>query len=143
MAQGWSINREAVAKLLFGKTYYPDMVPIYHDLNRRAKEVQRVARVKVHKRTGYLASRITLTSRAAPPYWWFKVEGDTRYAYLHHQGSKPHIITGGLEFRSGGRMVHTRVVHHPGTHGNPFLRDALPAFMALREGVALSPARLD
>jgi hypothetical protein len=139
MAGTYEIHHAAVAKLLFGKTYYPDMVPIYHDLERRAKAVQRRAKVLVGKDTGYLASRITLSSRAAPPFWWFKIEGNTTYAYVHHQGSKPHIIKGHLEFPSGGRMVHTRVVHHPGTKPNPYLRNALPAFMGLRQGVTTRP----
>lgn len=139
MAGAYTIDRAAVAKLLFGKTIYPDLMPIYYDLHRRAESVQRRAKVLVGKRTGYLASRITLNSRAVPPYWWFKIEGDTRYAYMHHQGTHPHIITGDLEFRSGGRLVHTRVVHHPGTRANPFLREALPAFMAARDLPHLRP----
>lgn len=139
MAGNYEIHHAAVAKLLYGKAYYPDMVPIYHDLNRRAKAVQRKAKLLVGKKTGYLASRIELSSRIAPPFLWFKVEGNTRYAYLHHQGTKPHIITGSLEFKSGGRMVHTREVHHPGTRPNPYLRNALPEFMGLRQGVATRP----
>jgi len=137
MVGSYEIHRPAVAKLLFGKTVYPDMIPIYHDLHRRARSVQRRAKVLVGKDTGRLASKIELTSRAAPPFWWFKIEGNTTYAYLHHQGTKPHVIEGSLEFPSRGRMVHTRVVHHPGTPPNPYLRNALPAFMALRDSVTL------
>jgi hypothetical protein len=139
MPGSYEIHHAAVAKLLFGKTVYPDMMPIYYDLERRARSVQRRAIVLVGKRTGYLASRINLSSRAVPPFWWFKIEGDTRYAYMHHRGTKPHIIEGSLEFRSGGRMVHTRVVHHPGTKPNPFLSRALPAFMAARDATHLRP----
>jgi len=135
----YEIHRAAVAKLLYGKTVYPDMVPIYHDLNRRAKAVQRRAKVLVGKDTGRLASRITLTSRTAPPFLWFRIEGDTRYAYHHHQGTKPHTIEGSLSFRSGGRLIHPRVVHHPGTKANPFLRHALPAFLKLGDSVTLRP----
>lgn len=136
---GYTVDRAAVAKLLYGKTVYPDMIPIYYDLERRARSVQNRARVLVGKRTGYLLGRITLSSRAAPPFWFFTITGDTRYAYYHHRGTKPHIITGSLEFRSGGRMVHTRVVHHPGTKPNPFLSRALPAFMGARDDVRLRP----
>lgn len=139
MPEGYEVNRPAVAKLLFGKTVYPDMVPIYPDLYRRAQSVQRRAIVLVGKKTGHLASRITLSSRAAPPYWWFQVEGNTTYAYLHHRGTKPHIIKGAMEFRSGGRMVHTSIVHHPGTAPNPYLRNALPAFMFARNAAHLRP----
>jgi hypothetical protein len=143
MPGNYEVNHAAVAKLLFGKTIYPDMMPIYYDLHRRAESVQRRARVLVGKRTGYLASRITLTSRRVPPFWYFTVTGDTRYAYMHHRGTRPHIITGklggDLEFRSGGRLVHTRVVHHPGTRPNPFLSRALPAFMGARDLPHLRP----
>lgn len=138
MAGDYEINRVAVAQLLFGKVDKPgDMVSIYFDLERRARSVQRRAKVLVGKDTGRLASRITLTSRRAPPFWWFQIEGDTRYAYYHHRGTKPHIIEGDLKFRSGGRLIHTRVVHHPGTAPNPFLRNALPAFMGARDAPGL------
>jgi hypothetical protein len=137
MVGAYEVHRPAVAKLLFGKTVYPDMVPIYHDLNRRAKSVQRRAKVLVGKDTGRLAARIELSSRAAPPYWWFTITGNTRYAWWHHQGTRPHVIEGSLEFRKGGRMVHARVVHHPGTDPNPYLRNALPAFLHARDAVHL------
>jgi hypothetical protein len=139
VAGSYTIDHRAVAKLLFGKTVGPGFIPIYHDLNRRAKAVQREAKVLVGKDTGRLAARITLSARPAPPFWWFKIEGDTRYAWYHHQGTKPHIIAGSLSFRSHGRLVHTRVVHHPGTRANPFLRNALPAFMKLGDVPSLRP----
>jgi hypothetical protein len=137
MPDGYTIDHRAVAQLLYGKGRYPDMDPIYHDLHRRAESVQRRAKVLVGKDTGRLAARITLKHWTAPPYIWFRVEGETRYAYLHHQGTKPHIIVGSLEFRKGGRMIHTREVHHPGTKPNPYLRNALPAFMGARDAAHL------
>jgi hypothetical protein len=124
----YTINRGEVAKLLWGKTPGGGTVPIYPALNRRAKGVQREAKVLVGKDTTRLAARITLSSRAAPPFWFFKVEGNTPYAYMHHEGTRPHIIEGNLSFRTHGRLVHTRLVHHPGTKGNPFLRTALRRF---------------
>jgi hypothetical protein len=140
MAGDYEINHAAVSQLLFGKVNKPgEMVSIFFDLERRAKSVQRRAKVLVGKDTGRLFSRIYLTSRRAPPYWWFQIEGKTRYAYYHHRGTKPHIIEGSLEFRTGGRLVHTRIVHHPGTAPNPFLRNALPAFMGARDALHLRP----
>jgi len=124
----YEIHRAEVAKLLWGKTPGGGTVPIYPALNRRAKAVQRKAIVLVGKDSGRLASRITLSSRAAPPFWWFKVEGNTPYAYMHHEGTHPHIIEGNLKFQAGSRLVHARVVHHPGTKGNPFLSSALRHF---------------
>jgi hypothetical protein len=125
----YEIHQGEVAKLLWGKTPGGGTVPIYPALNRRAKQVQRAAKMLVGKDTGLLMSRITLSSRAAPPFWLFKVEGNTRYAYMHHEGTRPHLIEGNLKFRgTGGRVVHARVVRHPGTRGNPFLRTALRRF---------------
>jgi len=131
MAWSFEIHHAEVAKLLWGKSPSGGTVPIYPALNRRAQAVQRKAKVLVGKDSGHLATQIKVSSHAAPPLWIFKVEGDTRYAYWHHEGTKPHIIEGNLEFRSGGRLIHPRLVHHPGTKPNPFLRNALPAFMKL------------
>lgn len=129
----YEINRSAVAKLLYGKRYYPDMIPIYPELERRARQVMVTAKVKVGKDTGRTAESIDLTSELRAPYWWFRIEAHTRYAWYHHQGTKPHIITGDLKFREGAKVTHARIVHHPGTAPNPFLRDSLPIFMRVHE----------
>jgi len=139
MAVNYEINHANVAKLLFGKTFYPDMIPIYPDLRRRANAVASRARVLVGKRTGRTAASIAVDDWRAGPFWWFRIEAHTRYSYYHHQGTRPHIIEGDLKFRSGGRTVHTRIVHHPGTRPNPFLKNALPEFMNLREATMFRP----
>jgi len=136
MAGDYEIHRAAVAKLLYGDQRYPDLDPIRPEMQRRAQAVQRRAKVLVGKKTGRLASRITLTEKITPPFLWYQIEGNTRYAYLHHQGTKPHVISGSLTFKSGSRVTHARIVHHPGTRPNPFLKNALPAFMALRDAPA-------
>jgi tellurite resistance-related uncharacterized protein len=129
----YKINRSAVAKLLYGKGTYPDMIPIYHELRFRAGMVAVTAKVKAGKKTGRMAKSIDVTDSVRPPFQWFRIEAHTSYAYYHHKGTKPHIITGSLEFRSHGKSVHTSVVHHPGTRPNPFLRDSLPIFMRVHE----------
>jgi len=133
VAGKYVIHHGAVANLLYGTRRYPDMVPIRPELQRRAQAVQRRGKVLVGKDTGRLAAQITLTEKITPPFIHYKIEGNTRYAYLHHQGTKPHAIRGSLTFRTGSRVTHARIVHHPGTRPNPFLRNALPAFMALRD----------
>jgi phage gpG-like protein len=54
------------------------------------------------------------------------------YALMHHQGTKPHVITPKngkiLHFRAGGRSVYTTMVFHPGTKPNPYLRSQLRHF---------------
>lgn len=59
-----------------------------------------------------------------------KVVSTNRHTILVHNGSRPHIIRprrrdGVLRFVVDGRVVYTRLVHHPGYKGNPFLTDAL------------------
>jgi len=48
------------------------------------------------------------------------------YAVYVEAGTRPHVITpvraGALRFESGGEVVFTRLVHHPGTKPNPFVR---------------------
>jgi len=129
----YEINRTAVAKLLYGKAYYPDMIPIYHELKFRGGQVMATAKAKVGKKSGRTAESIDMTMELRAPFWWIRIEAHTRYAWYHHQGTKPHVITGDLKFRSGSRITHARVVHHPGTKPNPFLRDALPIFMRVHE----------
>jgi hypothetical protein len=134
---GYEVNHANVAKLLYGKTPYPDLIPIYPDLRRRAEAVATRARVLVRKRTGKTAASINVTSRLEGPFWYFRIEAHTRYAYYLHQGTRPHAIAGHLggvmTFREKGKTVHARVVHHPGSRPNPYLTRALPAFMALRD----------
>lgn len=124
----YEIDHAAVAKLLYGKTPAPDMIPIYPELWRRTKMVEFTAKGLVGKDTGRLVRSISSSSELRAPYWWFRVTADTPYALAHHRGTRPHLITGDLKFRSHGETVHARVVHHPGTRGNPFLSGALPVF---------------
>lgn len=57
------------------------------------------------------------------------VGSDNPIAYLHHEGTRAHIITPRrahtLRFASRGRIVYTKIVHHPGTKPNRFLTDNL------------------
>jgi hypothetical protein len=59
-----------------------------------------------------------------------KIGSGLSYAEMHHQGTRPHIITptkpgGNLVFRKGSRIIHARIVNHPGTKPNRFLSDQL------------------
>lgn len=124
----YEIDHAAVAKLLYGKTPAPDMIPIYPELWRRAKMVEFAAKGLVGKDSGRLVRNISTSSELRAPYWWFRITADTPYALAHHRGTRPHLITGDLKFTTHGKTVHARVVHHPGTKGNPYLRGALPVF---------------
>lgn len=59
-----------------------------------------------------------------------KIGAYTEYALMHHQGTRPHIITpnkpgGNLVFMKGSRVIHTKMVMHPGTRANRYLTDQL------------------
>ena len=60
------------------------------------------------------------------------VGADRPYALMHHEGTKPHVITPKngkfLHFRAGSRSVYTTMVFHPGTKPNPYLRTQLKHF---------------
>jgi hypothetical protein len=57
------------------------------------------------------------------------IGSDNRIALMHHQGTRPHIITPRraqtLRFYSRGRIVYSKLVHHPGTKPNRYLTDNL------------------
>ena len=65
-----------------------------------------------------------------------KVGSDLEYAGFVNDGTAPHIIrprrAQALRFVVGGRVVFAKVVHHPGTRGNPFLDRALREVAAQR-----------
>lgn len=65
---------------------------------------------------------------------FFGLRTDLRYGLLHHEGTKPHVIIGKSNSRTGGMLVfrgstggvvRKRAVNHPGTGSNPFLRRTL------------------
>lgn len=57
------------------------------------------------------------------------VGSDNRVAFMHHEGTRPHIIAARraqtLRFYSRGRIVYAKVVRHPGTRPNKYLTDNL------------------
>lgn len=67
-------------------------------------------------------------------YLW--IGSQNPIAYIHHEGTRPHIITAGpsgadgkrLVFKSGAVLIHTVRVVHPGTKPNPYLRNQLRYF---------------
>jgi hypothetical protein len=64
-------------------------------------------------------------------YLW--IGSNKNYAYIHHEGTRPHIITPtkakALRFTSGRRVIYTRMVKHPGTKPNRYLSNQLRFFM--------------
>lgn len=103
-------------------------------LNHRGQLFVAAARGQVGKKTGQLAASIRVQQHEAAPYGqYMKVGSTVKHARLHHQGTRPHIIRpkdvgGALIFRSGTRVVATRLVRHPGTKPNRYLTDNLKLF---------------
>lgn len=56
------------------------------------------------------------------------------YSAAVHQGTRPHVIrprrAEALRFEIGGRVVFSKLVHHPGVRGRPFLRNAAERILA-------------
>lgn len=103
--------------------------PIRRDLRRRGNNVQRRARQLVGVQTGALRASIKVTDLDSVASPSVSVGSDLPYALLHHNGSRPHVITPNserlLRFKVAGKVVYARVVKHPGTKPNPYLLKAL------------------
>lgn len=98
---------------------------LWHALDRRGDAIVRDAKRQVGVKTGALKSSIYKThlGNSTGQYLW--IGSKKNYAYVHHQGSRPHIITPNkspaLVFRSGARIIRTPLVNHPGTRPNKYL----------------------
>jgi len=96
-------------------------------LHRTANRITQLAKLQVGKKTGKLRASIRfqhITRSSLGPR--VKVGGYTRYALMHHEGTRPHIITpnkpgGNLIFMKGSRVIVSKVVRHPGTRPNRYL----------------------
>jgi len=57
-----------------------------------------------------------------------EVRAEAPYAVFVEKGTRPHIIrpvrARALRFQVGGEIVFAKLVHHPGTKPNPFMRRA-------------------
>lgn len=94
-------------------------------LHRRGNAIVRAAKKQVGVDTGALRQSIHMrhTGNVTGQYLW--IGAKKSYAYMHHEGTRPHTITPNekplLVFRSGARIVRTPVVNHPGTRPNRYL----------------------
>lgn len=125
--------------------------PVLRDLLRRGDMLIKLAKAQVHlgrspevgsiRGTGgrsqpHLRDTIvkrTDMSRASGPVVMVGSDAAPK-ALIHHEGSRPHIITPRratvLRFMgSSGQVVFTKRVRHPGTKPNRYLTDNLPKVM--------------
>lgn len=127
-----TFRQPAVDKLL-----HSEDGPVGRSLKRRAKGVQRLAKMQVGVDTGALKKSIVVSiPRRSALGQKISVGSPLKYALLHHDGSRPHTITPksprtALRFpdrRSGakrGAVVYAVRVEHPGTKPNRYLMDNL------------------
>lgn len=98
-------------------------------LHARGRAIQTAARAQVGVRTGALKASIAVSQERAIGGQIVKVGSTLPYALMHHEGTRPHVIThnrgGMLRFTRGTRIVYTREVMHPGTRPNRYLSDNL------------------
>lgn len=105
--------------------------PVGLYLRRKGRRILAVAKKLVGKRTGTLRSSLHMRHYRDPRGQYVKIGSNVNYAYLHHEGSRPHLIKPDkkqvLRFRTKGQIVMTHLVRHPGTKPNPYLTRALRA----------------
>lgn len=98
-------------------------------LRKIGQQIQRAARRQVGVDTGRLRASIHVRQGADIRGQFVEVGSPLDHAYVHHEGQRPHTIlpeTGRyLRFQSGGRVVYTRRVEHPGTRPNHYLTEPM------------------
>ena len=99
-------------------------------VHKIANRVAQRARRQVGVKTGRLRSSIKFKHVRIAGEAAVKIGAYTHYALMHHNGTKPHIITpnkpgGQLVFLKGSRIIRTPIVRHPGTKPNRYLTDQI------------------
>lgn len=100
------------------------------DLMRRALKVQSAAKAQAGVKTGELKKSIHIRRRPnTASGQTVEIGSSVKHALIHHEGTKPHVIlpvrAKQLVFTSGGRVIRTNKVNHPGTRANKYLSDNL------------------
>ena len=98
-------------------------------MRKRGTLMMAGAKAQAGKKTGALIRSLRYTHSRGSLGQWFSIGSSLNYALVHHEGSKPHIITPNdaniLRFTAGGRVVYSHKVNHPGTRPNKYLSDQL------------------
>ena len=87
------------------------------------------AKQQVGVDTGELKRSIHMRHYRSGMGQFIQVGSSVKHALLHHEGTRPHIITPNraqvLRFTAGSRVIYTHAVRHPGTRPNRYLTDNL------------------
>ncbi len=98
-------------------------------MKRKARAMVFAAKAQAGYKTGALKKSIHFrhTTHAYGHKLW--IGSRLSYAYMHHEGTKPHIILPKkaevLRFTKGTRVIYSRGVRHPGTKPNRYLSNQL------------------
>jgi hypothetical protein len=95
----------------------------------RGRAIVVAAKSQVGVKTGALRKSITMNHSSYKYGHKLWIGSKLTYAYLHHEGSRPHLIVPKraefLRFSKGSRVIYSRAVMHPGTRPNRYLSDQL------------------
>jgi hypothetical protein len=96
-------------------------------MSRRGSLVVAAAKRQVGVRTGALRASIHMRHSRDTRGQFVRIGSPLRYARVHHEGSRPHIIKPNsqqvLRFVSKGQIIFAHAVKHPGTKANKYLTD--------------------
>ncbi|QEM41563.1 hypothetical protein SEA_FORZA_96 [Gordonia phage Forza] len=108
--------------------------PTGHYLKGRIRLLEQLARMQIGIRTGAAKASIethyghrgkALEARVGPNARMADTMRNRGYAYWHHEGTLPHLITANkakaLRYYAAGAPVFAHTVHHPGTKPNHYL----------------------
>lgn len=116
------INQAALNQFLSGPTG-----EVARFLQRGGRRVVLAAKAQVGKDTLALMDSISYDVSTIGTVPTLTVKSDSEIAYIHHEGTRPHVITPrnaqALRYSSNGRISYARAVMHPGTPPNRYLSD--------------------
>jgi hypothetical protein len=128
MAVNFNVKFESfiVDRAGYDYTFNSPVGPVGRHMSGKGRAMVVGAKSMVNVRTGRLKNSIHARVGRSPLGPLLEV-GTTGvpYATAVHQGTSPHVITPNsqsiLRFSSGGRIIYTHKVDHPGTRANKFL----------------------
>jgi hypothetical protein len=128
----WAVTNVIIYETALARELRAPSGMVWNYMARRGKLALEAAKRQVGVRTGALKMSIHMKhlANATGQYIW--IGSNKNYAYIHHEGSRPHLITPSrastLRFTSGARIIYSRSVLHPGTRPNRYLSSQLKYF---------------
>ncbi len=98
-------------------------------LAKKGRLITAAAKAQVGVRTGALRASIHMRHLRDSRGQFVKIGSNLNHALMHHEGTRPHVITANrarvLRYVTKGRVVYAHAVMHPGTKPNRYLTDNL------------------